>query len=116
MNSKNLKLLEIRISDTAGISYRTIIDLEKNYILRSGTVNGEKIDLIPTHLNELEKNRLREKLTYLKVDTLKSSQQSVSKGSDLYWQVVITGENETLQEIGVGQLPEEWGNFFRLLP
>ncbi|AJD92799.1 hypothetical protein JMA_34820 [Jeotgalibacillus malaysiensis] len=71
MDSKKLKQLEIRISGTVGTSYRTIIDFEKGHILRSGIVNDEKVDFIPSGLNDVEKNRLREKLTFLNVDTLR---------------------------------------------
>ncbi|WP_404406123.1 hypothetical protein [Jeotgalibacillus malaysiensis] len=116
MDAKKLKQLEIRISGTVGTSYRTIIDFDKNCILRSGIINDEKVDFIPSTLNELENNRLREKLTFLNVNTLRNEERPDRIQSDLYWQVVITGEGENLQAVGVDQLPREWGNFFRLLP
>ncbi|MDZ5710831.1 hypothetical protein [Jeotgalibacillus haloalkalitolerans] len=116
MNVKKLNHLEINISGTSGTSYRTIIDFEKSYILRSGIVNNEKVDLKPAMLNDIEKDRLREKLSHLSIESLKHIQGRVKENSELYWQVIATGDDETLQEVGVNQLPLEWNNFFRLLP
>lgn len=115
MNRNKLKQLEIRISDTAGTSLRTVIDFERSYIFRSGIVNHEKVDLQPSQLNELEMDRLKEKLSHLNVNTLRNGYKTGMK-AELYWQVVITGEDELYEEVGVDQLPHEWVNFFRLLP
>ncbi|MFB1081718.1 hypothetical protein [Jeotgalibacillus sp. JSM ZJ347] len=114
MKENKLRQLEIRISDTTGTSYRTVVDFEQSLILRSGVMNHEKVDLQPAVLNELEKTRLIEKLSHLNISTLKNSRKSDGQMPDLYWQVIISGD-EVIEEVGIDQLPEEWGQFFRLL-
>ncbi|KIL43617.1 hypothetical protein KP77_33230 [Jeotgalibacillus alimentarius] len=116
MKKEELRQLEIEISDLIGKSYRTIVNFEKSHVLRTSVINDEKIDFKPVMMNEEERERVREKLLHLNISTLKNRTAIEIDQACLHWQVVMTTDREIFREIGIDQLPDEWGNVFRLLP
>ncbi|TFE01626.1 hypothetical protein [Jeotgalibacillus salarius] len=116
MRDKNLKQMEFEIADSKGTSYRTIVNFEEMNTRRTGMLNYRKIDFKPVSMSEIERDKLKKKLSYLKIETLQHHKSLQEEKPDLFWQVVITTDDDVVREIGAGQLPEEWENLFRLLP